>query len=373
MYGKINIRQRFRSRLRIGQSHMIKLQGGNGVFYLSGSVLHTARNFEDTLNPVSTGYCFGYGDNQVCQFYQLYQNLIHVVHQCNHLALCQNTCIYPDSSRVEKYNDSAIYNNVGYRIHKTGDTAYKFLQIRQMLILLTEMFLLLLFHPECTDDTDTGQIFSGHTQYLVKCTLHSPIHGHGPKHNSKDYNGQKRNRNNKYKRRFHIYRKCHNHGPKYDKRGTKEQTKHQIDAGLDLIDVTGHTGHQCRGTDLVHLRIREALDMSEQLFSQYCGKSCRRLCCKVLGRNRAGQADHTQGNENEAHSHNITPVASADTHIDDGCHNQRHKKLKERFQHFKKRCQNRLLFIPLQVNKKFFHDGSPLFRNRSGFRISLTL
>ena len=58
---------------------------------------------------------------------------------------------------------------------------------------------------------------------------------------------------------------------------------------------------------------------------------------------------------------------------DDGCHNQRHKKLKERFQHFKKRCQNRLLFIPLQVNKKFFHDGSPLFRNRSGFRISLTL
>ena len=234
---------------------------------------------------------------------------------------------------MQKHYNCSIYNDICQRIHKTGNLSHELLHIGQTLIFLTKMCLLLLFQTKCTNHTDTGKIFTGQPKHLVKGSLHPPIQRHGPDHNAKYDHRKHRDRYNKDHCRFHIHRKCHNHRTKHNERRTQKQTQHQIHAGLHLVDITGHSGNQRRRTQIVHLCVRQTLNMCKQLPSEHSRESGSCFRCKILGGNGAGKTDHSQGDEHQTHTDHITSVMSADSHIDHCRHYQRHKQFKQCLQH----------------------------------------
>ena len=74
----------------------------------------------------------------------------------------------------------------------------------------------------------------------------------------------------------------------------------------------------------------------------------------VLGDDAAAQADDAQQNQQTAFAQNITGVPGGDAHVDDVCHHQGDKQVKQRLQHFKGRGDDALLFIIGQVDQQTF-------------------
>lgn len=58
---------------------------------------------------------------------------------------------------------------------------------------------------------------------------------------------------------FIINGKGHDHRTKYDKRRTQKQSKHEIDTGLDLVDVTCHPRDQARRTKRIRSLYTKAI------------------------------------------------------------------------------------------------------------------
>ena len=86
--------------------------------------------------------------------------------------------------------------------------------------------------------------------------------------------------------------------------------------------------------------------MGKQRVTQSGGKSDRRLRREILRRDRADQTDDPECDQNQAHPDDVSLVTVSDTGIDHCRHNERHKKFKRRFKHFKKRRADTFFFVP---------------------------
>ena len=119
----------------------------------------------------------------------------------------------------------------------------------------------LFFAAECTDNADTCKVFSGQSGYCIQFSLYLFKQRNTEKHNDKDNQKQKRDRNSKNQSTFKINGKCHDHGSKYDKRTSKKKTKPHVQSVLDLIDIVGKSCDQGVCSQGIQLCKRQMLYM----------------------------------------------------------------------------------------------------------------
>ena len=314
-------------------------------------ILHTRLNLKNTLNPVPAGYRLSNRDNQISQLNQLHQYLRHIIHKSHHSPLRNYPAFHPPCSDPNQHNNRAINNNISNRIHQRRNLSHILLHRSQPIITLLkpgDLTLLLIKGPQ---HTHPRQILPRNSQNPVKPSLHLLIKRHRNHHNTENHHRKHRNCHHKNQSRLHINRKSHNHSPEHNKRRTQKQTQHHIHPILHLIRITRHPRNQRRSPDSIHLRKRQPLNMSKQSMLHLSRKPNRCLRSKILSRNRTHQPDHPQHYHNQAHLPDIPPVPITDTRINNSRHNQRHQQLKRSLQQLKKRRQNRLLLIILQINK----------------------
>ena len=194
---------------------------------------------------------------------------------------------------------------------------------------------------------------------LIQNTLYFFIDRHGNPHNQVNRQSDQRHSDQENDRQFRADGKCHHNRTDDDERRTQEQTKHHVDTGLRLVDIAGHTGDQCRCSDLIQFIVTETVNVSKQRFSQCRSKSHRRFCSKILRRQGTYQSQHAQSDHQCTHPPDVRLVPVLDTDIDDVCHNNRNQQFKTGFQHFKQRCDDRLFFIRFQILKHLFHLRFP--------------
>ena len=69
--------------------------------------------------PVPAGNRLCHCNDQIGKLYQLRQDLRHIIDKSYYLSLCQVANIYPNCSRIDQSDDTAVYDNISKRIHKT--------------------------------------------------------------------------------------------------------------------------------------------------------------------------------------------------------------------------------------------------------------
>ena len=225
------------------------------------SVLHIRLFFKHALDPVRTRQCFRDRNDQIRKLHQFHQNLGHIVEQRHNLTLRQFPDIDPDRTGVYKHDHRPVDHNISKRIHQSRNTSDKLLCPGEKLIILLKPAFFILFFVKCPNHSRPRQILSRHQKDLIQMRLHLLIERHRHQHDGKYDHSKQRNRYYKHKSRFDIDHKRHDHRPEDDERGTKQQTKRQIQPGLHLIQVTRHPGDKGRCPNRIHLRKCKLLHM----------------------------------------------------------------------------------------------------------------
>ena len=99
--------------VRINQTLLKK---GIAVFSICIAICNRRFYLQHRLDSVSTCHRFCNINDQVCQLDQLCQNLRHIVIQCNHCTLCNDTHIYTDRANPDQCDNCHIDNDIGKRI-----------------------------------------------------------------------------------------------------------------------------------------------------------------------------------------------------------------------------------------------------------------
>ena len=219
----------------------------------------------------------------------------------------------------------------------------------QLLILRVELLLLALLHVERADHADTGQILPRRPEHAVQKQLDLAVFRHRDRHDPVDHQGQQRDRDDKDQRAFDIDRKRHDHRAEDDDGRAQEQAQGHVDPGLHLVDVTRHAGDQRGGSRAVHPCKIQFHDVIKHSLTQRGRRSDRRLCRKILCRDTHGKAHAGQQKQDQSHLQDVGHILVRDADIDDPGHDERHKKLEDRFKQLKARCQNRFLPVFLQI------------------------
>ena len=204
-------------------------------------------------NTVGTGSCLGHGDDQVCHFDQLNQDLRHIIVQRNHHALGEDSSINLHRANPNQKHHSQIDDNQGYRIHQHRHTSCGKLLFREVIGHSLEGPDLVLLLAERAQHPHPGEILPGGGGYLIQRPLHLPVHGHGNEHDSKNNQAKHRDHTHKNQRCLNINGKCHNHGAKHDKGGPQEEPQGQIHSVLNLVDICcrpRNHGGSAHGIDL---------------------------------------------------------------------------------------------------------------------------
>ena len=102
--------------------------------------------------------------------------------------------------------------------------------------------------------------------------------------------------------------------------------------------------------------------MRKQRTAQIGRTANRRPRSEKLGCHRAEQSNQAQRSEEDTHAVNDRRLPPGNAAIDDCGDNQRNKKLKDGFQHFKQRCKHTFTAICTQKSQQFFHNKTPIDR-----------
>ena len=198
-------------------------------------------------------------------------------------------------------------------------------------------------------------ILSGDQGNSVQEGLSLFVNWHCCAHNSVNYNGDHRNRNQEDQANLHINGKGHDHCTHNNKRGTKEQTQHHVHTSLCLIHIIGDPCHKGRSSKHIQFSVGKPADMEKKLLAKGSAESHGCLCRKILCSQRTCKADHSK----QYHDHTLVPdidivlILNADIH--DSGNNQRHDQLKGGLQHFEQRSQKTFFLIALQKYKQSLH------------------
>ena len=174
--------------------------------------------FENTLDTVCAGKRFRDRNDQVRKLYKFDQNLRHIIDERYNFTLRNISRIDPDRAGIDQGDCRRIDYNKSDRISQSRQFSNEQLPVCQFCISLLEFLRFLFFLMECPDHSDTGQIFSCFTEYLIESGLHFFIKRHRYHHDSENNHGQKRYRYNENKCRLHIDGKSHDHCAKDNKR-----------------------------------------------------------------------------------------------------------------------------------------------------------
>ena len=262
-----------------------------------------------------------------------------------------------ERTHIDEYDDRHVDEGISKGIHEGADAAYKLLTFRQLPVAAGKQLLFVLLLAKRAEGSGARQIFAGREQNFIQLRLRFFIERHAHEHDRKHDGGKDGNRARKHESRSRVDEKRHDHGSEYDEGRTQKETQNHIDSRLQLIDVVGHSRQHGRSTQLIHIRITQGLQFSEQRLSHLSGHARGGLCGKILRRYRTGQSDQPERAKHEAHGNDIgtirvrvsavhvCPQALIDDQRDDDGHDQ----FKRRFQKFEQRAENALYLIWLEI------------------------
>ena len=319
---KRNILQRRLLTARIAKCHVFHLYFHGSRFRLCFLTLSIHKLGSECKYLIQTGcrcYCFCKGNNQIRQRHQRQKNLGHIIDQGDHLSLCQQPFIYLSAPIPDNRNNPGVDDNICHRIQQRRNPPGQKLQLHQYLTLCIKLFLLFLLCTKRTDHTDSRQIFSGRDKHLIQCFLHFFIQRDRHDHNTVDHKRQKRNCHDKDQCDLYIDRKCHNHCAYHNKRRSQKQTKHQIDAGLYLIDITCDPDNQRGAASLIHCSIRKLFNVAEQIMPKFCSETDSCFCRKILRQQGTQKSHYTKRHQQCRHLPDIRNILVLNSDINNSC------------------------------------------------------
>ena len=315
--------------------------------------LHAGLGVQHSLHTAGTGQRLAHLHDEVCQFDQLHQDLVHVVHQRDHIAGGHAAHIDLDAAHIEQSHDGQIDDDIGQRAHQGGDVAHMELHPGQQVVGRLKAVDLALLLIKGADHAHTGQVLAGQAQHTVQPGLGRFVQRVGDDHDPEHHHAQQRDGDHKDPGGPHIHGERHDHGTNHHERAAQEQAQEEVQTALHLIDVTGHAGDEGAGAHGIHLGKAKPLDVLKQSMAQGGGIAHRRLGREILGRQAAGKAHNGQQQQDAAPHKDIVEIMCCNAHVDDVCHDQRHKQVERGFQHLEQRCKHSLALVAVQVGKHF--------------------
>ncbi len=139
---------------------------------------------------------------------------------------------------------------------------------------------------ERTNNTRAGKILTGNKAHAVSLLLNCFEERHRAAHDQPQYQRHQRNNGKEYKRQRQINPHGHNHGANHQERSTDNQANQHSHCRLQLIDVRGHTGNECRRSEAVKFLPGQGVDVMEYLAPEVCANALRCPGCHGLARQR---------------------------------------------------------------------------------------
>ena len=109
------------------------------------------------------------------------------------------------------------------------------------------------------------------------------------------------------------------------------------------------------------LGLGQAEHMAEQVFAQAAAEALCAHSRKILARQRAGKAHRTQPKHKQAVRNDVFHVAVFNAHVDDICHQQRHKQFQNGLRQLEQRPQNELPAVTVKIAEQCFQTFTSLF------------
>ena len=335
---------------------MVKAHGVTGLVdghlaaQLDGEV-HARLGVQNRLHTAGAGQRFAHLHDQVGQLDQLDQDLVHIVHQRDHVAGGHTAHVDLNAAHIQQCHDGNVDDHIGQRAHQGRKVAHMELHSGQQVVGVLEAVDLVLLLVKGTHHAHTGQVLAGQAQHTVQPHLRGLVQRAGDDHHAEHHHTQQRDGHHEDQGGPRVDRKGHDHGTDHHKGAAQEQAQKQVQAALHLVDVAGHAGDEGAGAQGVHLRKAQALDVGKQGVPQGSGVAHRRLGRKILRREAAGQADDGQHKQDAAPHQDVVQVVGGNAHVDDIGHDQRYEQVKCGFQHLEQRGKHALALVVPQIAK----------------------
>ena len=133
----------------------------------------------------------------------------HIVGQRDDGSLRDDAEVHADGARVNQHEQREIDENVGERVHQSGNPADEQLLTGELLMALPEAFALGFFLAERTQNADAGEVLARLREHGVEAVLHTAVERNRDQHDAEHDNAQNRNDDGKYDRCLRVNKKCH--------------------------------------------------------------------------------------------------------------------------------------------------------------------
>ena len=107
---------------------MVKAHRFFCVFFSDGGFFrkfHDCLCIQDLFHTSQTGHGAAHSNDQVRQFYQLYQDLAHIIYQSHNITAHQHPGFHGAGTGPENSNDPYIHYRISKRIHQCRNPSYK--------------------------------------------------------------------------------------------------------------------------------------------------------------------------------------------------------------------------------------------------------
>ena len=214
---------------------------------------HARFGVQHSLHTAGTGQRLAHLHDEVCQFDQLHQDLVHVVHQRDHITGGHAAHIDLDAAHIEQSHNGQIDDDVGQRAHQGGDVAHMELHPGQQVVGRLKAVDLALLLIKGADHAHTGQVLAGQAQHTVQPHLRGLVQRAGDDHHAEHHHAQQRDGHHKDQGGPRVDREGHDHSTDHHKGAAQEQAQKQVESALHLIDIAGHAGDKGAGAQCIHL------------------------------------------------------------------------------------------------------------------------
>ena len=210
------------------------------------------------------------------------QDLRHVVHEGNDLALLEEACLYLEAACPEHADNAEVHEEIGARVQERSKLSDGDGSICLGDGSLAEALLLFLLMPEGTDDTDARERLACHERDMVELLLHEGVVRNRALHHKIEDQGDER---------------CHGEEDEAERAVDHDGSGKRADSQdrpadelpychgrrqLYLVHIVRDPRHERRSADAVDLGSAKAVDLPEERIPHVRADTLRDLRCDML-------------------------------------------------------------------------------------------
>ena len=175
-------------------------------------------NVKDLVDTRCARIHSGYIGNKQRNGKQRKQYLVHIIEQCDDLALRYAARVNRLSAEPQYRGDREVDKHIGRGVHNSGYPARSYLHYAKLLGVFLKLLLFVLLARKGSDDTGAREVFRGLKIGFVKRALHLFEARYGRTHYLVDDKCERGGHYQKDKCQLYRYGECHYHRAEHDER-----------------------------------------------------------------------------------------------------------------------------------------------------------